>query len=160
MADIFELSDTATDRVAAAEPSLATYQGIAGHDHEWPDLSPEGTAATRQLYVELRAAATGCDIPDDRHLLAQRVLVEHCDVAISFHDSGGHEVAMNNIACAHQELRFIYGSMGHETSDDWEAIIQRVSTVGAALDGYRQTLDDGRRSGNVVAGRQVEVVME
>jgi len=160
MVDIFELSDTATDRVAAAEPSLATFQGIAGHDHEWPDLSPEGTAATRQLYLELRAAATACDVPDDRHLLAQRVLVEHCDVAIGFHDSGGHEVAMNNIACAHQRLRFIYGSMGDETSDDWEAVIQRVSTVGDALDGYRQTLDEGRRSGNVVAGRQVEAVME
>jgi len=159
MADIFELSDTATDRVAAVEPILATYQGIAGHDHQWPDLSPEGTAATRQLYAELRAAATECDVPDDRHLVAQRVLVEHCDIAIAVHDSGGHEVSMNNIACAHQELRFIYGSMGDQSSDDWDAIIQRVSTVGDALDGYRQTLNEGRRSGNVVARRQVETVM-
>jgi uncharacterized protein (DUF885 family) len=160
MADIFELSDRATDLVAAADPVLATYQGISGHDDRWPDYSPDGHRETRDLYAELRDAALACPTPDDRHELAQRVLLEHCDMSIRLHDSGGHEVALNNIESPHQDLRFIYGSMGDETEGDWEAIIARVASAGLALESYRQTLEDGRRADNVVSRRQVEAVIE
>ena len=53
--DIMALSDEAVDRVAASDPALATYQGIAGHDHAWPDLSPAGAEAAHalgRLYVD------------------------------------------------------------------------------------------------------------
>ncbi|MFT7475493.1 MAG: hypothetical protein ACI81L_002432 [Verrucomicrobiales bacterium] len=159
MADIFELSDRATDLVAAADPVLATYQGISGHDHQWPDYSPAGHRSTRDLYAELREATLACPIPDDRHMLAQRVLLEHCDMSIRLHDSGGHQVSLNNIESPHQDLRFIYGSMGDETDEEWEAIIARVASAGEALESYRQTLEEGRRASNVVSRRQVEAVI-
>lgn len=160
MGGIFALSETATERVAALDPILATYEGIAGHEHRWPDLSPAGAAASRELHVELRDAALASEVPDERHLLAQRVLVEYCDPIIRDIDSGGYQVDLNNIASAHQTLRFIYGSMADQTVDDWEAIIGRVSTVGEALSGFRESLDEGRAAGNVVSRRQVVAVME
>lgn len=160
MGGIFELSDAATEKVAALDPSLATYEGIAGHEHRWPDLSPAGAAAAREQHVELRDAALACEVPDDRHLLAQRVLVEYCEPIIRDIDSGGYQVDLNNISSAHQNLRFIYGSMADQTADDWQAIIARVSTVGEALSGYRESLEEGRAAGNVVSRRQVEAVME
>ena len=160
MGDIFELSDGAVDRVAAADPALATYQGIAGHDHAWPDLSPAGAAAARSLNAELRDAALACDTPDDKHALAQRVLVEHCDAIVRWHDSGGHQVDLNNIASPHQTLRFTLGSQPDHTVDDWDAIVERVNTIGAALSGYRETLEEGRRANNTVSRRQVEAVIE
>ena len=160
MVDIFELSDAAVDRVAVVDPIHATYAGVAGFDHLWPDLSPAGEAAKRAMYVELREAALRCDVPDDRHLLAQRVLVEHCEGHIRFHDGHGHHFDLQNIACPHQDVRFVFGSMADRTNADWEAIISRLSTIPDALTGYRETLEEGVANRNVVSQRQVHAVME
>ena len=159
MQDIFELSDVAVDRVAADNPITATYAGVVGYNHLWPDLSPAGHAATRALFAELRNAALQCPVPDDRHLLAQRVLVEDCDAHIRHYDAFGHHFDLNNIACPHQEIRFIFGSMGDQTTQDWDAIVARVATVPVVLAGYRATLEEGLAAGNVVSKRQVESVI-
>lgn len=160
MTDIFELSDIATSRVAALDPALATYQGIAGHDHQWPDLSPTGAAASLDLHMELRDLAMACETPDDDHRLAQRVLVEYCESQIRHVETGGHHYDLNTIDSPHQHLRFIYGSMPDSTKDDWQAIVSRLSTVGDALANYRETLEEGRAVGQVVSRRQVATVIE
>lgn len=160
MSDIFTLSDAAVSQIAADDPILATYQGVAGHDHLWPDLSPEGRAATNELYVGFKAEADKCPVPDDRHLLAQQVLVEYCDERIASYRSGAHHYELNNIASHHQMLRFVYGSQASATGDDWEALIERVATVGQPLEGFRQTLEQGRLAGQTVSRRQVEAVIE
>lgn len=159
MTDIFELSDEATDRVAALDPTLATYQGIAGHEHRWPDLSPEGAAASRALHADIRDSALACATPDASHRLAQRVLIEYCEGIIRHIDSGGHHVELNPLSSMHQTLRFVYGSMADQTRADWRAIITRVETVAEPLAGLQSTLDEGRRAGNVVSRRQVEAVI-
>ena len=46
------------------------------------------------------------------------------------------------------------------TEADWEAVIERVATVGQPLDGFRQTLEQGRAAGRTVSRRQVETVLE
>ncbi len=160
MGDIFELSDEATDRVASLDPTLATYHGIGGHEHRWPDLSPAGVEASRALHAELCERARVCDTPDDGHRLAQRVLIEYCEGILRHIESGGHQVDLNSLASMHQTLRFIYGSMADQSAADWEAIIARVGTVGEPLAGLQATLDEGRRAGNVVSRRQVEAVIE
>lgn len=160
MADIFSLSDDAVDTVAESDPMLATFQGIAGYDHRWTDLSPEGAEANRDLHASIREAALACDVPDRRHLLAQQVLVEHCDAMTSFVDMGAHQRDLNNIASPHQSMRFIYGSQAGETADDWVAIIQRLETVGEPLAGWQASLEQGRQLGNVASRRQVEAILE
>lgn len=160
MADIFDLSDAATDQLAAIDPIIATYQGIAGHDDRWPDYSPAGAAVVRQFHTDLRDAATACDTPDSSHVLAQRVLVEYCDPIIRYHETGGQHFELNTIESPHQLLRFVYGSMPDDTVDAWRSIIARVGTVDVALEGYRATLEEGRQAGHVVSRRQVLSVIE
>jgi uncharacterized protein (DUF885 family) len=160
MTDIFALSEGAVDRVAADNPLLATELGLTEHNGSWPDLSPDGVAATRDLLAGLRAEAQACEVPDDRHRLAQRVLVEHCDALLARHDAGGPYYDLNNIAGPHQDLRFVFGSMPDQTIDDWEHIITRVEKIAEPLDGYRRTLEEGRRQGRTVSRRQVETVIE
>ncbi len=160
MTDIFEVSDTAVDRFCADNPVLATYIGIPGHDHAWPDKSPEGLAAEAELHAEFKALGQACEVPDDRHRLARDVLVEYCQEVLDRHEAGAQYYDLNNIASPHQELRFIFGSMAGDTTEDWEAIIERVRTVHEPLEGFRQTLEEGRQKGRTVARRQVEAVIE
>jgi hypothetical protein len=49
----FEIADRLTESYADLAPILATTSGVAGRDHLWDDLSPDGEAAK----AELRAAA-------------------------------------------------------------------------------------------------------
>jgi uncharacterized protein (DUF885 family) len=160
MSDIFALSDSAVDRLAAHDPLIATYQGVDGHNHRWPDLSPEGWSATGALYADLKAQAEACPEPDDRHALAKRVLIDYCEGELAAYRSGAHHVGLNNISSPHQTLRFVYGSQPSVTTADWEALIERVATVDQALAGYRATLEEGRQAGRTVSRRQVEAVIE
>lgn len=160
MRDIFDLSDRATEQLAALDPTIATYQGIAGHEHRWPDYSPAGAAASLQAHVDLLEQAKSCVTADARQVLAQRVLVEYCESMIRYYESHGHHVALNTIDSAHQDLRFIYGSMAGDTLDDWGAIVTRTSNVGEALAGFRETLEEGRLAGNVVSRRQILAIIE
>ncbi|MEM9654086.1 MAG: DUF885 domain-containing protein [Actinomycetota bacterium] len=158
--DIFTLSDQAVDRLAAGNPLLATYLGIAGQDHAWPDLSPEGLAENRALHASLVTEARACEVTDDRDRLARDVLIEYCEGEIGLHDAGDHHYGLNNIVSPHQELRFVFGSQAADTVAAWEAIISRVETIGEPLDGFRRTLEEGRTQGRTVSRRQVETVIE
>jgi uncharacterized protein (DUF885 family) len=160
MTDIFELSDEAVDAFAAANPVLATYAGLAGQDHRWPDLSPEGHQAAADLAADIGRRAEACEVPDARHRLARQVLIDRCDEMVAEHGAGDHELSLNNIVSPHQELRFVFGSQAKSTEDHWRAVVERVASIGQPLDGYRLTLEQGRQGGRTVARRQVEAVIE
>ena len=158
--DIFELSAQAVDEVAALNPMVATYAGIGGYDDRWPDLSPAGHAASHAFFVDLKSKALACETPDDRHVLAQRVLVEDCDLRIAHYEAHSHHYDVNNIVSPHQEVRMVFASMPDQTADDWEAICRRIETIDQVMAGYQATLEEGRAAGNVVSKRQVEAVIE
>jgi uncharacterized protein (DUF885 family) len=52
------------------------------------------------------------------------------------------------------EIRLCFDLMPRETVDDWQAIAARVAGVPHALDGLRESLDEGIRRGVVAARRQ------
>ncbi len=160
MTDIFALSDEATDAVAAQQPVWATYSGIGGHDGRWPDLSPDGVTESRRMWSELKTKAEQCESPDARTMLAKAVLIDECSLEIESIDAGRPFYDLNNIASPHQDLRFIYGSMDTSSAEGWGDVCSRLESTGEALDGYRRTLEDGRRQAMTVARRQVESVLE
>lgn len=160
MADIFSVSDTAVDRIAEADPVLATEMGLAEHQDRWTDFSPEGRESQRAVLAAIRAEGEACPAPDQRHQLAKRVLAEYCDAELARHDAGYHVQDLNNIVCPHQDLRFTFGSMARSTVEDWDAIVTRVETIAEPLDGYRRNLEVGRSSGQVASRRQAEAVLE
>ena len=81
MTDIFALSDEAVDLLAKADPVGATYQGVQGYDHLWPNYSPDGRQAQADVWSDLAQRAAGCEPSDDRESLAKAVLVDECAVA-------------------------------------------------------------------------------
>ncbi|MEM9565851.1 MAG: DUF885 domain-containing protein [Actinomycetota bacterium] len=158
--DIFAVSDRAVDRLAEANPLLATEMGVGGHDDRWPDLSPDGLGEMRRTLADIRRDADACDATDRRHALAKRVLVDYCDGYLALHESGHHLQDLNNIVSPHQELRFTFGSMAADTVEDWELVLRRLETIDEPLNGYRQSLDEGRLTGLVASRRQVEAVID
>lgn len=162
--EIFSLSDRAVDVLAADNPVLATYDGVAGHDHRWPDLSPQGAAEALERHRELRAEALGLHAAgktaSDSDQLACRVLVDACDDAIAAHDAKLHLTDLNNTDSPHQHLRQVFEVQAATSRDDWEAIIERLETIDTAIAGYRATLDAGLRTGHLVCRRQIGAAIE
>ena len=159
--EIFDLSSDYLDRMAALKPISATYLGIGGHDHKWDDLTPEGGAALRAFVVATQARVAALPPTEDRWAkLAVGIMNEHLALERSYFDDGDDELDLNNIASTFQNIRQVFDVMNTATPAAWDAIITRVETIGAPLDGYRQTLAQGLAKGRTVAVRQVKAVVE
>jgi uncharacterized protein (DUF885 family) len=59
-------SEDYVERYCALDPITATYIGVAGHDHELPDLSPDGFAAREELTRSAYAAVRDATPVDER----------------------------------------------------------------------------------------------
>lgn len=160
MASIFELSDRAVDAIADQNPLAATYLGLPGRDHQWPDLSPAGHDAERALWAGLlaEAEATETDTPADE--LAKRVLIADAQDNLARHDAGDHLRDLNSIVSTFQGLKSAFDLMARETKDDWSRIIVRLETIDWPVDGYIETLQAGLDQGMAVARRQAEAAIE
>ncbi|MCP4222360.1 MAG: DUF885 domain-containing protein [Actinomycetia bacterium] len=160
MTELFDLSDRAVNEFVAADPLLGTYSGVAGHDHRWPDMSPEGHAESVTLHRAMRdeALATTAETSQDR--LAQRVLVDYCDDALAAHDAALYLTDLNNIDSPHQTVRQVFDVHAADSAEDWESILTRLETINEPLDGYRLTLESGLKVGHIASRRQVEAVVE
>jgi uncharacterized protein (DUF885 family) len=159
MSLIFQLSDHAVDRIADVEPVNATFMGVAGRDHRWPDYSPAGHNAIRTVWADLLARAeaiTTTTAPED---VAKRVLIAEATDAIGRHDAGDHFGDLNNIVSTFQNTKDVFDVMARSDKDDWTRIIVRLETIHLMLDGYRDTLDAGIAAGHAVARRQVQAAI-
>ncbi len=159
MTNIFDVSDAAVDRFAAADPILASELGLAGHEDRWPDLSPAGAADRRDLAASVKAEALACPTEDASARLAQRVLVDDCDSVIESFDAAEHLRDLNNIVSPHQNIRHTFDVMNTESAEGWEQIATRLETIQEPVDGYRESLAEGLRLGLPVARRQVEAAL-
>jgi uncharacterized protein (DUF885 family) len=159
--DIFDLSSEFVDKMAALRPMTATYQGLHGHDGRWDDLSPAGGRAVIDFiagYQKRLAALPPAEDPWAR--LAIEVMSEHLRLERAFYDDGDDLLDLNNIASTFQSVRQVFDLMDTSTLEGWQNIASRLETIDAALEGYRQTLEEGRRQGKTVAVRQVKATIE
>ncbi|MEM7287850.1 MAG: DUF885 domain-containing protein [Actinomycetota bacterium] len=159
MASIFELSDRAVDAIADQNPLAATYLGLPGRDHRWPDLSPAGHDVTRQLWAGLLAEAEATEPADAAEDLAKRVLIADARDSLARHDAGDHLRDLNNITSTFQSLKSAFDLMPRDSKDDWSRIIVRLETIDWPIDGYIETLQRGLDQGMAVARRQVEAAI-
>ncbi len=160
MTALFDLSDRATDVIAAAEPTLATELGIPGYDHLWTDTHPDAFHARHALYHELREEALELEPENDDDVLAKAVLVEELGMWIDSIVQEDHLRDLNNIASPHQEIRQIFDLMATDTADEWQSIITRLESIDAPVDGYRECLALGLTKQLAVSTRQVDAVIE
>jgi hypothetical protein len=79
------LADRFVDEYAAAQPVIATYIGVPGHDDEWPDLTTEGHAAVADLLHGTRAEVAGTEPVDRRDEIARAAMLERLGAELERH---------------------------------------------------------------------------
>ena len=162
MTTAFEVADRFVDQVCELSPPLKTMLGIPGSDHEWgPMFGIDGAEARVDLYRSYRSTATGfLDAPDPRDRLAAAVMSAAIDEVVDTHEQGDHFLDLSHMASSFRMLRSIFDVMKTDSTDDWDAIANRLETIGEPLADYRALLQAGVDQGIVVAARQVRSVVE
>ncbi|MDX2466719.1 MAG: DUF885 family protein, partial [Acidimicrobiia bacterium] len=158
---IYQLSSDIVDELAQAFPDVATEVGVTGHDDKWTDLSPEGAESTLSLLKRLKAKVDALPAPEnDWDRLAVDLAKTTLDEEAERYVHEDHLRDLNSMASSLQSLREIWDHMGQESEEDWTNIVYRLERLPVALDGYRTSLDEGRRKGMAVAERQVRAAVE
>ena len=155
-----EIADAYVDTVAALDPIEATFAGIAGHDAELTDLSPDGfaerNAATKQVLADLE----GAQVRSEREQVAADAMRERLGLQVEMYEVG-LDRALNNITSPAHWVREVFDLMKTDTDDDWAAVASRLRAVPAAIDQYKQVLEADIAAGIPPAQRQVgEVVTQ
>ena len=159
--NIFLLADRYVDQLAALQPMLATQMGVPGFDRQWGVQDPSGWQDIGALFKRTLSAIEALP-PSDRHReqLGRRVLKDHLSGRVERIEHGHPLQDLNNIASPVQGFRETFDLMPKVSADDWELIASRLSSLHGAVDGYIESLSEGRRRGLAAARRQVEACIE
>jgi uncharacterized protein (DUF885 family) len=149
-----DLASAYVDDVAALDPISATAMGIAGHDHELPDLSPDGHAAREALARAAYAAVAAAEATDEREQVAKDAFLERTGLELEIIDAGLARSELSVISGWSNAIRESFDLMPTATQEDWENIGSRLLAVPQALADHRATLLDEAGRGRVVARRQ------
>ncbi len=161
MSTPFEISDKFTDEWSDLTPIDATRVGIAGRDHLWDDLSPDGEAARTDLLRVTHAELTPhFDHPEEHEAIAAKVLSAWMDRRIADHERGKWKYDINHVYSPFQRLRDDFDVMSKEGAEAWANIATRLETFDQPLAGYRASLEVGLDEDLTAARRQVESVIE
>ena len=154
MSRVFEIADKYVDEIAALEPALATALGIAGHDHEMPDLSPEGPAKVAELNRKTIGELLEAPVESAADRIAQEVMHERLTVSLDTFEAGEYMRALRNIASPLQGVRQVFDYMPKETAEHWANVAARMKLVPQTLAGYRESLSLGLAEGLTASKRQ------
>lgn len=158
---IYQLSSDIVDELAKLFPDVATELGIKGHDDRWTDLSPEGAESALRTVRHFRTKVDALPAAgSDWDRLAIELAKTTLDEEAQKYQHGDHLRDLNSMASSLQSLREIWDHMGQESEQDWTNITYRLERLPAAIDGYRTSLDEGRRKNMAVAERQVRAAVE
>ncbi|HEX6233897.1 MAG TPA: DUF885 domain-containing protein [Jiangellaceae bacterium] len=151
------IAEAYVDAVAAIDPYEATYVGIAGHDGETTDLSPDGFAERAFLARRTLAQLDTATARDERERVAGEAMRERLGLQLEMHEAG-LDRALNNIASPVHWVREVFDLMPTETEAHWANFDARLRAVPDALAGYRRTLEADIGAGLPPAARQVAEV--
>ena len=147
-------TDQFVEDYATLDPITATFAGIAGHDSELPDLSPDGFAAREELHRRALAEVGALPAADEREQVAKDAFCERVALAVERAEAGVERSEFSVISSAAHAIREVFDLMPTQTEDDWTAIGDRLAAVPGALAGYRTTLKEEAAAGRVAARRQ------
>ena len=152
----FDLSHDLVEEMAHHRPTAATMWGLHQHDHQWDDLSPEGTEAWRAFLADARARIQALPPPStagDR--LAVDVAQAWVDQELEELDSGRIYRLIGHVATPIQGLHLTLTHMDRRTPEGKEAVRARLAGLPEALEGYKAGLVHGLDIGERAAVRQV-----
>lgn len=156
-------SATAVDRLAdeyfarcmELDPVAATFNGLPGHESEYPDYGPRGRAARARLDSQTLRALDTVEPVDDVDRVTLHALRDELELAGELHAAGMDASAVNNIACPVQGIREIFDVMPTGTPEQWEQIIARLRNVPAATEQYVAGLHEAVELGRGPSGPQL-----
>lgn len=154
--------------LARISPTNATAWGIEGFEGELQDFSPayweELMDRHRELLADVDAFDDGTDDNDDEEdfddvdIVTAEVLRDRLCLDLALHHHDEFTGQLNNLASPVQEIRDTFLLMPQDTAEQRDAIASRLSQVGAALAGYRESLALAASHGRVAPIRQVDAV--
>ncbi len=157
----FEIADRLTESYSDLSPTLATAAGVAGRDHLWDDFSPDGEAARAALREEaIKELTPHLADPDPVQAQATRVIIAYLSAYNRRYASGHWRRDLNHIYSPFQKARDTFDMVPKEGSEAWANITARLSTLGEALEGYRESHQVGLDQGDTVARRQVQTLID
>lgn len=156
---VFALCDDHVERSAAADPVMATYEGIVGHDDEATDYSPAGHEARAQISRETLRQLDNLPLESARDRLAAGHLRERLTTTLAWHDAGESLVELHPFA-TQVVIRGNVDMLPTETEGDWAAIAARLAAVPQMLAGQQESFAVGLGAGTPVARRQVLAAIE
>ena len=166
------LLDAACDNfvhdLAELSPTEATAWGIPGFEGELQDFSPEYYAAiadrTRDMVADVDALDDTTDESDDEDdfddvdYVTAAVLRDRLCLELDLHHHGEDMRSLNNIASPVQTIRDTLLLMPQDTPEQLDAIRSRLSKVGGALSGYKDSLQESAAHGLIPPHRQINEV--
>jgi uncharacterized protein (DUF885 family) len=155
MSDIDPIAVDYVDEVAALDPLAATWMGVAGHESELPDFSPDGAKARADLDRRTLRALEAAVAESDRDRLARDVMVERLRLSGELFEADEHLYDLNILASPMQRLRGTFDLMPTDGADAWAQIADRMEGLPEAMAGLRASLDEGSSRGLTAAARQV-----
>src|ERR1700742_4829908 len=114
MRSIDSIAEDYVERAAALDPSLATFAGITGHDHELPDLTADGFAGRAELDRSTLAALDAAQAPGVREQTARDAMRERLALAVERFDAGDTTSELNVIDSWVQYVRELFDQMPAE----------------------------------------------
>ncbi len=158
MPSIDDIAAEYVERAAALDPCYATYAGIAGHDHELADLSPDGFAGRAGLDRSTLAALVAAEAPNPREQVARAAMRERLALAVERYDAGDTTSELSTIGSWVQRVRNVFDLMPTDGEEAAANIARRMAAVPRAYRQLSATLVDAARDGRPAARRQVEEV--
>ena len=147
MPSIDRIAEEYVERAAALDPSIATYAGIAGHDHELADLSADGFAGRAELDRSTLAALDAAEATGLREQVARAAMRERLALEVERYDAGDTASELNVIASWVQQVRQLFDVMPTEGEEAAASIAKRMAAVPQAYRALGETLLGAARNG-------------
>src|SRR3954451_14438484 len=151
MSEVYDIADRYVLAYAALDPVAATDAGVAGHDHQLTDYSPEASDERDELDRVTLAALERAKRADDRDRIAADVMTERLRLAVELHDAGEELRALRIIGSPVQDIRSCFDLMAYDTEADWEIAARRLARVPDSLSSFEAALREGINRGVVSA---------
>jgi uncharacterized protein (DUF885 family) len=155
MTAVFELASRVIDEAAAADPILATYQGVPGYDHLLTDFSPEAQDARHAQTLGWLADLDSLEPENDDDRLAVAVLRERLGSGVASYESLEHLRSINVLFSPLQVVRSVFTVMAVGSEQDWATVAARLEAVPASLRSLVAAYTAGIDQGVLPARRQV-----
>ncbi|MFG6445723.1 DUF885 domain-containing protein [Microbacterium sp. P07] len=152
------IADSWVDSLAEISPTTATYIGRSEYNDRFGDYSPTGHARLIDAVRSTVAALEAAEPVDAVDAVTKEDLLRELHLELELDATQWHLRDLNVIASPAQDIRQVFDLMPAATVDDWSVIATRLKALPVAIDGYVETLREGKARGVVPARRQVTEV--